>query len=58
MFSLYVDESYKRDHYYVAGVLVDKKQDANLIYRLEELASGLQGVMGGRPLRNFTGTHS
>lgn len=41
MYQLFVDESYQRDHYYVAGVLVDEKQGEALVTRLDEIADGV-----------------
>ena len=40
--SLFIDESYKRDHYYLAGVLVDDKQKEKLNSDLDEFANKLQ----------------
>ena len=37
--SLFIDESYKRDHYYLAGVLVDDKQKEKLNSDLDEFAN-------------------
>lgn len=42
MYQLFVDESYQRGHYYVAGVLVDEKQSKTLATRLDELADGVR----------------
>lgn len=42
MYQLFVDESYQKGHYYVAGVLVDEKQCETLVTRLDELADGLR----------------
>ena len=42
MYRLFVDESYQRGHYYIAGVLVDERQALNLETRLQELSVGLQ----------------
>lgn len=42
MYRLFVDESYQKNHYYVAGVLVDEKQSENLVTRLDELADGVR----------------
>lgn len=42
MYQLFVDESYQKGHYYVAGVLVDEKQSEVLATRLDELADGLR----------------
>lgn len=42
MYQLFVDESYQKDHYYVAGVLVDEKQSEALVTRLDALADGLR----------------
>ncbi len=42
MLKLFIDESYQRDHYYVAGVLVNEKQESILIERLDSLADHAQ----------------
>lgn len=42
MLKLFVDESYYRDYFYTAGVLVDEYQEARLIERLDYLAESLQ----------------
>lgn len=42
MLKLFVDESYQRDHYYVAGVLANEKQASRLEQRLDELAAQIQ----------------
>ena len=42
MYQLFVDESYQKGHYYVAGILVDEKQCETLVTRLDELAEGLR----------------
>ena len=42
MYQLFVDESYQKGHYYVAGVLVDEKQSEALATRLDELADDLR----------------
>lgn len=42
MYQLFVDESYQKDHYYVAGVLVSEKQSDTLVARLDELAEGVR----------------
>lgn len=42
MYRLFVDESYQKNHYYVAGVLVDEKQSETLVTRLDELADGVK----------------
>lgn len=42
MYQLFVDESYQKGHYCVAGVLVDEKQCETLVTRLDELAEGLR----------------
>lgn len=38
MFKLFIDESYRRDHCYVAGVLVNERQERVLTDRLDYLA--------------------
>jgi len=38
LFKLFIDESYRRDHYYVAGVLVNERQERVLTDRLDYLA--------------------
>lgn len=42
MYQLFVDESYQKGHYYVAGVLVNEKQNGALVTRLDELAASVQ----------------
>lgn len=42
MLKLFIDESYQRDHYYVAGVLADEKQERALVERLNHLSHQAQ----------------
>ncbi|MCQ9344157.1 DUF3800 domain-containing protein [Corynebacterium kozikiae] len=55
MYQLFVDESYQKDHYYVAGVLVDEKQCETLLTRLDVLADGLRERNGWLTSPEFHG---